>query len=50
MQNALNKNAKYVIFVGYTEQEKGVCKLKDLDQNLEREISISKLAEVILKT
>lgn len=50
MQNALNKNAKYVIFVGSTEQEKGVCKIKDLDQNLEREISISKLAEVILKT
>ena len=50
MQNALNTNAKYVIFVGSDEQAKGVCKLKDLDQNSELEVEISKLADIILKT
>ncbi len=50
MQNALNNNAKYVIFIGSDEQEKGVCKLKDLDQNLEAELEISRLADIILKT
>lgn len=50
MQNALNNNAKYVIFIGSNEQEKGVCKLKDLDQNSEEEVEISKLADIILKT
>ena len=50
MQNALNTNAKYVIFVGSDEQAKGVYKLKDLDQNSELEVEISKLADIILKT
>lgn len=50
MQNALNDNAKYVIFIGSTEQETEVCKLKDLDKNLEQEVSITQLADIILKT
>lgn len=48
MQNALNNNAKYVIFIGSDEQAKGVCKLKDLDQNSEAEVDISKLADLII--
>lgn len=48
MQNAISCNAKYVIFIGSTEQEKGICKLKDLDQNLEQEVPTSKLADIIL--
>lgn len=50
MQNALNNNAKYVIFIGSNEQEKNICKLKDLDKNSEQEITISQLADIILKT
>ena len=48
MQNALSSNAKYVIFIGSTEQEKGICKLKDLDQNSEQEVSTSQLVDIIL--
>lgn len=48
MQNALSSKAKYVIFIGSTEQEKGICKLKDLDQNSEQEVSMSQLADIIL--
>lgn len=48
MQNAINNNAKYAIFIGSTEQEKGICKLKDLDQNSEREVSTSQLADILL--
>lgn len=48
MQNALSSNAKYIIFIGSAEQEKGICKLKDLDQNSEQEVSSSQLANIIL--
>ena len=48
MQSALSSKAKYVIFIGSTEQEKGICKLKDLDQNSEQEVSMSQLADIIL--
>ena len=50
MQNAINNNAKYIIFIGSTEKEKGVCKLKNLDHNSEQEVSVSKLSDIILKT
>jgi len=49
MQNALNDNAKYAIFIGAEEGARSVCKLKDLDQNSEQEIAISELAKTILK-
>lgn len=48
MQGALSSKAKYVIFIGSTEQEKGICKLKNLDQNSEQEVSMSQLADIIL--
>ena len=48
MQNALSSNAKYIIFIGSAEQEKGICKLKDLDQNSDQEVSSSQLANIIL--
>ena len=49
MQNALNDNAQYAIFIGSEEEAKNVCKLKDLDQNSEQEITISELANIILE-
>jgi len=49
MQNALNDNAKYAIFIGSEEGARNVCKLKDLDQNSEQEIAISELAKTILE-
>jgi histidyl-tRNA synthetase len=49
MQNALSNNAKYTIFIGSEEQEKSICKLKDLDNNSEQEVAILELSEIILK-
>ena len=47
MQNALNDNAQYAIFIGSEEEAKNICKLKNLDQNTEQEIAISELANII---
>lgn len=49
MQSALNDNAKYAIFIGSEEKAKNICKLKDLDQNNEQEIEISRLANILLE-
>lgn len=49
IQKALHQNAKYIVFFGSTEQKTQICKLKDLDSNLEREVSIHQLSDVILQ-
>ena len=47
IQKAIAVNAKFVIFIGSEEMNRDVVKLKDLDTEIEQEVSIQKLLELL---
>ena len=47
MQSALTANANFAIFIGFTEMSKNTYKLKDLDTGSEKEVSRTKLIELL---
>lgn len=46
LQTAISDNAQYAIFVGDEEEKKQTFKLKDLDENTEKELKISELKKI----
>lgn len=47
MQSALAANANFAIFIGFAEMSKNTYKLKDLDTGSEKEVSRTKLIELL---